>query len=96
MRQKGIRLNPSGREVSIHAPREGCDAYGCEYERIYYVSIHAPREGCDFKSIDLAPDSQFQFTHPGRGATPVHLGKYLTSDVSIHAPREGCDAELAL
>ena len=38
--------------------------------RLQRVSIHAPREGCDeFKQIDLAPDSKFQFTHPGRGAT---------------------------
>ena len=34
------------------------------------VSIHAPREGCDngyFKAI--TEHIQFQFTHPGRGAT---------------------------
>ena len=34
---------------------------------------------------------QFQFTHPGRGATTAGaLSAYLLL-VSIHAPREGCD-----
>ena len=36
------------------------------------VSIHAPREGCDSLKISTSyPRSQFQFTHPGRGATSV-------------------------
>ena len=37
-------------DVSIHAPREGCDKiYYDFYRRQDYVSIHAPREGCDIK-----------------------------------------------
>ncbi|ERI63389.1 hypothetical protein HMPREF0239_04619, partial [Clostridium sp. ATCC BAA-442] len=37
-------------EVSIHAPREGCD-YEEERKAILAVavSIHAPREGCDYE-----------------------------------------------
>ena len=37
---------------------------------IYKVSIHAPREGCDW-SVASVPSkrTEFQFTHPGRGAT---------------------------
>ena len=36
-----------------------------------HVSIHAPREGCDLYSLPLFHiRSAFQFTHPGRGATP--------------------------
>ena len=35
--------------------------------------------------------STFQFTHPGRGATPSGITLYYTEEVSIHAPREGCD-----
>ncbi len=61
--------------VSIHAPREGCD-----YAKSAYclsgrkVSIHAPREGCDktFRGAKQ-PYREFQFTHPGRGATPMLL-----------------------
>ena len=56
------------------------------------VSIHAPRAGCD-KLVRIILDllSEFQFTHPVRGATAaLHL---LTDQglVSIHAPRAGCD-----
>ena len=36
----------------------------------HHVSIHAPREGCDLHVLRmLVRYSQFQFTHPGRGAT---------------------------
>ena len=39
---------------------------------------------------------QFQFTHPGRGATG-NVGKAIKLlFVSIHAPREGCDCVLAV
>ena len=34
---------------------------------------------------------QFQFTHPGRGATFPKISVWLIDAVSIHAPREGCD-----
>ena len=34
---------------------------------------------------------QFQFTHPGRGATRLLPQGSLATPVSIHAPREGCD-----
>ena len=56
------------------------------------VSIHAPREGCDLVCARLFSISvQFQFTHPGRGAT-ARIERVDTScPVSIHAPREGCD-----
>ena len=38
------------------------------------VSIHAPREGCDKVCISLFGDNvEFQFTHPGRGATCILL-----------------------
>ena len=57
--------------VSIHAPREGCDfALACLWPKLV-VSIHAPREGCDTATGILeCKTTQFQFTHPGRGATP--------------------------
>ena len=56
------------------------------------VSIHAPREGCDLLLgyLGLTPP-EFQFTHPGRGATPARDGLFSLDHVSIHAPREGCD-----
>ena len=59
------------------------------------VSIHAPREGCDgYRCLCMPRVSEFQFTHPGRGATDVHRPLRDKSVVSIHAPREGCDGRL--
>ena len=37
-------------------------------------------------------DQEFQFTHPGRGATLEGLLSRSLLHVSIHAPREGCDS----
>ena len=38
------------------------------------VSIHAPREGCDLSELTaLGVTEEFQFTHPGRGATFFRL-----------------------
>ena len=56
------------------------------------VSIHAPREGCDVAKMTLSEiQREFQFTHPGRGATVLSSEVSQADKVSIHAPREGCD-----
>ena len=34
--------------ISIHAPREGCDALHELEKGREPISIHAPREGCDY------------------------------------------------
>ena len=39
---------------------------------------------------------QFQFTHPGKGATVTRTQTHIISCVSIHAPWEGCDLSLTL
>ena len=39
---------------------------------------------------------EFQFTHPGRGATFNFVNAARDYRVSIHAPREGCDQALQL
>ena len=57
------------------------------------VSIHAPWEGCD--DNERAPRNvgrEFQFTHPGKGATPYNIILQGCISVSIHAPWEGCDS----
>ena len=38
-------------QVSIHAPREGCDDRYLEVLVLLVVSIHAPREGCDYAAF---------------------------------------------
>ena len=82
-------------QVSIHAPRVGCDRLGGTACRRYpCVSIHAPRVGCDLGADYLDTlDYRFQFTHPVWGAT---LSYHILSPcyvVSIHAPRVGCDTD---
>ena len=79
--------------VSIHAPWEGCDYLGREVTATCGVSIHAPWEGCDVPCLvrELNP-GEFQFTHPGKGATPEYRQAMSNLVVSIHAPWEGCDA----
>ena len=71
-----------GSQVSIHAPREGCDIGELFIIECSAVSIHAPREGCD-RSIPRVDEinTTFQFTHPGRGATTLwaNLTNQLTS-----------------
>ena len=58
------------------------------------VSIHAPREGCDkLERYSGSKEKEFQFTHPGRGATMTREEVKAQLAVSIHAPREGCDTD---
>ena len=79
-------------DVSIHAPRVGCD-----------LRVPPPiprprgfnsRTPCGVRpSTTLKPSSNasFQFTHPVWGATFSILEEVVLRFVSIHAPRVGCD-----
>ena len=40
-------------------------------------------------------ETEFQSTHPVRGATRVEKSGFRTKKISIHAPRAGCDGSLA-
>ena len=70
--------------ISIHAPREGCDAPDNDPLALQAaISIHAPREGCDLPD-NLKPEDMwaFQSTHPVRGATgrrecPLWISTYF-------------------
>ena len=86
--QRGVRP-----VVSIHAPREGCDAcgYTWPYHHSAFQFTHPGRGATHLQMFDPYP-TKFQFTHPGRGATTCFGHLCRTDVVSIHAPREGCDA----
>ena len=57
-------------EVSIHAPRVGCDWILIILPMSTLVSIHAPRVGCDLIPLQIQIILvKFQSTHPGWGAT---------------------------
>ena len=75
--------------VSIHAPREGCDQHHTYVHQVLRsVSIHAPREGCDqLKLAKQSQEYQFQFTHPGRGATKeITYKEYLSLSFNSRTP----------
>ena len=60
-------------EVSIHAPRVGCDEMpATDPKALILVSIHAPRVGCDTQTTRVSfLCREFQSTHPVWGATAV-------------------------
>ena len=46
-----VSRTTSRQAISIHAPREGSDAFPHCGFAILYISIHAPREGSDSASV---------------------------------------------
>ena len=57
------------------------------------ISIHAPRAGCDFfETVYDFAYTEFQSTHPVRGATAIGIQAARIEAISIHAPRAGCDS----
>ncbi len=82
-------------EISIHAPRTGCDSMLFGLKTVKMISIHAPRTGCDccLRLGQIKP-FLFQSTHPVRDATANVEDRGNESWISIHAPRTGCDLSL--
>ena len=80
-------------EISIHAPREGCDVR--TRSPSWWASDFNPRTPRGVRRLksylSLALDGEFQSTHPARGATLNPLPYEQDEAISIHAPREGCD-----
>ncbi len=79
-------------EVSIHAPRAGCDCL----DRLHrYTSARFnSRTPCGVRlgaMLEKDKIQAFQFTHPVRGATQRVVKRKPVDGVSIHAPRAGCD-----
>ena len=83
----------NSRQVSIHAPWEGCDLGDLTRLNscIKFQFTH-PGKGATESAQATTSTSQFQFTHPGKGATGTKSrDHYAHYPVSIHAPWEGCD-----
>ena len=63
----------------------------CYYSMTFCFNSRTPG-GVRLLSNEIpAYEKEFQFTHPGRGATRAIAWLVHCTDVSIHAPREGCD-----
>ncbi len=80
-------------EVSIHAPREGCDGIKITYtdEAIKFQFTH-PGRGATLASEGHDPQAEVSIHAPREGCDVQYLGFGVGADfVSIHAPREGCD-----
>ncbi len=79
-------------KISIHAPREGCDAtqYGDMNGEKRFQSTH-PARGATLIHLFGRQAHLFQSTHPARGATFAVEALQIMPEISIHAPREGCD-----
>ena len=88
-----VDLEQQSNNVSIHAPREGCDVLAHNRaKRLSMFQFTHPGRGATKRAPPPAIPKKFQFTHPGRGATVwVHVA-IPPLGVSIHAPREGCDS----
>ena len=56
-----VTFKPGELDISIHAPREGCDPKQfCLFVQVLVISIHAPREGCDLTGTAfVSPVSHF-------------------------------------
>ena len=83
------------RYVSIHAPWEGCDLIQV-VTNLKILRFNSRTLGRVRRSpaCPFAVTPTFQFTHPGKGATPFSVRAVVTTSVSIHAPWEGCDTYL--
>ena len=83
-------------DISIHAPREGCDPQAAPgfVERVLFQSTH-PVRGATMGNQAIMDMSEFQSTHPVRGATKHGAERRAEALISIHAPREGCDGMIS-
>ena len=83
--------------ISIHAPRVGCDSSKISRALRNVISIHAPRVGCD--SLYLHTVSRINYFNPRTPGGVRHGRWYAIScycTISIHAPRVGCDLLLVI
>ena len=79
-------------DISIHAPLAGCDRTQ-KTTRPAGANFN-PRTPCGVRPGALSLShlsSEFQSTHPLRGATLVGLPPGNVTGISIHAPLAGCD-----
>ena len=73
-------------EISIHAPREGCDGRPRPQGYAKKISIHAPREGCDNGAYINHMVNQISIHAPREGCdreNGLRIPRYGHSDHSL-------------
>ena len=80
-------------EISIHAPRVGCDAVKLLDGRNRDISIHAPRVGCDEIVEPPMGIMEISIHAPRVGCDGGQAVLQQQRAISIHAPRVGCDSD---
>ena len=84
-------------DVSIHAPREGCDARSSDTRaRAIRFQFTHPGRGATWSTRPRIWLLSVSIHAPRRGATEIARLLQEWEVVSIHAPREGCDSRFAL
>ena len=80
-------------EVSIHAPREGCDAATTANtaSKTTFQFTHPGRGATRAKQMAEVTSKGFNSRTPGGVRPDAHFWMRGLPHVSIHAPREGCD-----
>ena len=78
--------------ISIHAPREGCDAaiIASSNTATIFQSTH-PVRGATREVSRHFPDSGISIHAPREGCDQAGHPPHPNGQISIHAPREGCD-----
>ena len=83
-----------GLEISIHAPREGCDfiKFVKVASQHKFQSTHPARGATVVSTACKFPPFVISIHAPREGCDVHQDFQYrLTNAISIHAPREGCD-----
>ena len=83
---------PIGRaEVSIHAPREGCDPDRSPVKvlALLFQFTHPGRGATSCNTFDISLHHLFQFTHPGRGATHLPQPNFFQPAFQFTHPGRG-------
>ena len=90
---QGVLINLAEKNISIHAPRAGCDVgSGNIWLATNTISIHSPRAGCDASQIGVEPQIEEISIHAPRAGCDLYAVQLpWQSSISIHAPRAGCD-----
>ena len=95
VRRAGVRRTRREPQVSIHAPREGCDSAGrgCSPRQVRFNS-RTPG-GVRLGQFLMPQRAVSVSIHAPREGCDLRLAiRLLLPRVSIHAPREGCDSRV--